>query len=171
MESPKTTQTMTKICPKCGKEYPKKAIMCEDCNITLMKRTTYGRLTNDRSSMLLICPNCHKRFYPPINTEVCDICKSSLITNDEYVQKQHNFNEKFDAILVLISVIGAIAIIWFIGSIINSPSPDHTYTCARCGKTFTDSENTKSIAYSNFCVKCHDDVDVLIEMSEALENQ
>lgn len=158
MESPKVTQTMTKICPKCGKEYSKKTISCENCNITLMKRTTYGRLTNDRSSMLLICPNCKKRFYPPVNTKVCDNCKITLITNDEYIQQQNNFSKKFNTVL-------------FLATILNSPTPNHTYTCSRCGTTFTDGANKKSIAYSGYCQKCHDDVEFILDVSEALENQ
>ena len=171
MKSPKVTQTMTKICPKCGKEYPKKTISCEDCNITLMKKTTYGRLVNDRSLMLLICPNCKKRFYPPVNTKVCDNCKTTLITNDEYVQHQNNFSKKFNTVLFLFFAIGAVAIIWFFATILSSPAPNHTYTCSRCGTTFTDSANKKSIAYSGYCKKCHDDVEFILDVSEALENQ
>ena len=54
-------QSNAKICPKCGKEYPKKAISCETCNTTLMKRTTYGRLIDDQNLMLLVCPECKKK--------------------------------------------------------------------------------------------------------------
>ena len=169
MESPNVTQKMTKICPKCGKEYPQKTISCEDCNITLMKKTTYGRLVNDRSLMLLICPNCKKRFYPPVNTKVCDNCKTTLITNDEYVQQQNNFSKKFNTVLFLFFTIGAVAIIWFFATMLRSPAPNHTYTCSRCGTTFTDSENKKSIAYSGYCKKCHDDVEFILDVSEALE--
>ena len=63
---------------------------------------------------------------------------------------------------IIVAVIGFF--VWII-----SPSPDPTYICSRCGKTFTDSDNKLSISYSGYCEKCHEDVEFLFGVMEELE--
>ena len=165
----------SKICPKCFKEYPKKSVSCEDCNVTLMKKITFQRTMANNITLSYVCPKCHTRIYPPIKSKLCAKCQVELLSDSEYTAleniKTQKFNKRFNTVLFLFFAIGAVAIIWFFASIINSPTPNHIYTCSRCGTTFTDSANKKSIAYSGYCQKCHDDVEFLLDVSEALENQ
>lgn len=175
MKSTENLSQNSKICPKCFKEYPKKFVSCEDCNVTLMKKTTFQRTMADNMALSYVCPKCHTRIYPPIKSKICEKCKVELLSDSEYTAlentKTQKFNKRFNTTILLFFSIGAIAVIWFFATILSSPAPNHTYTCSRCGTTFTDSTNKKSIAYSGYCKKCHDDVEFILDVSEALENK
>ena len=158
-----------KICPKCGKEYPKKTIYCDDCTATLMKKTTFERTVGNRISTSYVCPKCSTRVYPPIKNKICEKCKVELLSDIDYAKLQQSQEKKFSTIFTTVCIIIALLGLGYFISIFTSPSEPDIYTCARCNKTFTDSANTKSIAYSNFCEKCHDDVEFLKEVQDAME--
>lgn len=160
----------SKICPKCKKEYPKNIISCDKCNITLMKKSTYNRVADSHSYKIYVCPKCQKYYYPPVPTEVCDNCMIKLISNDEYAHIKKINSKKSNVILTITFVIIIIFICGYLISIFTSPpSEPKTYICSRCDKTFTDSVNKKSIADSNYCEKCYDDVEFLEEALKQLE--
>ena len=154
----------SKICPNCLNEYPKKTIICEQCNITLMKKSTYNRIYNNYLYKIYVCPKCKKYYYPPVSTEKCDDCSTKLITNDEYSHTQINKSKNFNTVFTIICTIIAIIVLIFLISIFTTPSSSNSRTCKRCDKTFTDSDNTWSIAYSGFCEKCHDDFEYISNM-------
>lgn len=123
-----------------------------------------------------ICPNCRQHFEPTTQLTVCKKCNLTLMTNDEFLQYRVNKNKQKKAqdkrsnmIGAIIAIIITVLVFGYFISIFMSPSTSDVYTCARCNKTFTDSANTKSIAYSNFCEKCHDDVEFLKEVQDAME--
>ena len=164
-----TKSNSSKICPKCKKEYPKKAINCDNCNVTLMKKTTYSSITDGRSYKIYVCPKCKKHYYPPVATTECEKCNIELISNDNYNREIKKQGKNFNTIITIICVIIAIFVFGYLISIFAKPSEPDVYTCSRCDKTFTDSNNTWSIAYSGFCEKCHDDVEFLRDIQEAME--
>lgn len=133
-----------KICPKCKKEYPKDIINCEKCNITLMKKSTYNKKTKE------------------------EIRAIKNRTNVNIVRKR-NANRKSNIILEIIITLLLFCFIYGLISILTLLSEPNVYTCARCNKTFTDSANTKSIARTNFCVKCYDDYKFASEVREQLK--
>ena len=87
----------------------------------------------------------------------------------ETYEKTKHFNKYSNVILgIIITILLFITVFAFI-SVSSSTYNSNIYRCSRCNKTFTDSANTKSIAYSNFCEKCHDDVEFLKEVQDAME--
>lgn len=119
-----------------------------------------------------ICPKCRGLYSD--QDELCSNCKIELqdrdtfITNDEFVIQQNNLDKKDNIIAFLLFAVIIVAVIGFFVWLI-SPSPNPTYTCSRCGETFTDSDNKLSISYSGYCEKCHEDVEFLFGVMEELE--
>lgn len=46
---------------------------------------------------------------------------------------------------------------------------DKEYKCSSCGKTFTNSADTRSIAYSSMCERCHDNYEFSQDLKEELK--
>lgn len=69
---------------------------------------------------------------------------------------------------IVIAVIIIMLILAGIGSCTGGSS-DREYKCSSCGKTFTNSADTKSIAYSSMCERCHDNYEFFQDLKEELK--
>ncbi|WP_249312097.1 hypothetical protein [Congzhengia minquanensis] len=65
----------------------------------------------------------------------------------------------------IITVIIVIFVLVGIGSC--SSTTNKEYKCSRCGKTFTNSTDTSSIAWTSRCKPCDDDYKLMEEIREA----
>ncbi|MBP1544484.1 MAG: hypothetical protein J6A16_10350 [Oscillospiraceae bacterium] len=141
-------ENFKKICPQCKTKYPQKAINCDNCNITLMKITTYVQKFDDDDEQL---------------NEV----REKINTQKEQVKKSRKYEHMIYAVVALLVLIGVIGVLYAIISLSNTS--DKEYKCAHCDKTYTDIDNKSSIARTNFCEKCYDDYQFISAVQEELE--
>lgn len=71
-------QLMTKKCPMCGKEYPKKQKYCEKCNALLMRKKDYEHFEMDKYSVPT--QNAIQKLENEQNTITCPYCKSTDVS-------------------------------------------------------------------------------------------
>lgn len=160
-----------KGCPICNAKFQDDVTTCEKCNIELMDWKLaesiylygYDRIKDKH-------PKEYQTMirYRQINGTKGTYKNSSDIVQSSQSKSRPQVADTSSSIFTIIGILIVIIVFGYLISLFTSPS-ESKYTCARCNKTFTDSANTKSIAYSNFCEKCHDDVEFLKEVQDAIE--
>lgn len=67
-------QLITKKCPMCGKEYPKKQAICPKCDVILVREKDYEQLKITKNLNIIpndnkvTCPYCHSTDVSKIST-------------------------------------------------------------------------------------------------------
>lgn len=69
----------------------------------------------------------------------------------------------------ILIIIVVILILAGLGSCVGDSDSNDSRRCSSCGKTFTNSADTSSIAWSSMCENCHDNFEFRQDLEEELK--
>lgn len=163
-----------KYCGNCGKVYTEESYKC--CGIPLNLFVTKKDDISEQE--IMFCPLCHKLRENCIKK--CKKCGSDMITLGKYRDtigkkaktvnisiKESSNNLGGNALTILFIILFIIGTIIFFAKIL-SPSDDSKY-CSSCNRSFTDTDNKKSISWRNMCENCYENYKFSQEVLEELE--
>lgn len=69
----------------------------------------------------------------------------------------------------IFAIIIVVLVLAGIGSCSGGGDSDNSRECSSCGKTFTNSADTRSIAYTSMCEPCYEDFKFMQDLQEELK--
>ena len=129
-------------CPECGNEVSDQASMCPNCGYNVQEHFKKIKQEEER-----------KRIAESLK-------KQQAQQNNQRQYTQPQKSESSSGCLIWIIVIVVLFLIWKGGGLNSCTDSDvNSRTCKACHREFTDSSNTRNIAYTNLCNNCEKNVE------------